>query len=101
MNETCFEAINSNWDIGQNNFIHHDHLGYNMAKPATWLTAQNLPRLIILIADLVKEQSLLPFTFLFLSAKSDLFNRLYTYADPSLYFVCFVMCWLLLSWFYR
>ena len=36
-----------------------------MTKPATWLTAQNLSRLIILIADLVKEQCLLPFTFLF------------------------------------
>ena len=41
--------------IGQNHFIHHDHLGYNMTKPATWLTVQNLPRLIILIADLVKN----------------------------------------------
>ena len=54
MNETCFEAINSN----VHHFIHHDHLGYNMTKPATWLTAENLSRLIviILIADHVKEQ---------------------------------------------
>ena len=101
MNETCFEAMNSNvLHHRTNHFIHHDHLGYNMTKPATWLTAQNLPRLIILIADLVKEQLLLLFTILFFECL-DLLNHLYTYADLGLYSVLFVMCWLLLSWFYR
>ena len=57
MNETCFEAINSNvFHHRTNHFINHDHLGYNMTKPATWLPTQNLPGLLILIADLVKEQ---------------------------------------------
>ena len=51
--------------IGQNHFIHHEHLGYNMTKPATWLTAQNLPRLITLIADLVKELTLTFHIFIF------------------------------------
>ena len=105
MNETCFEAINSNVFHHRTKSFHSScsfkNVGYNMTKPVTWLTAQNLPKLIILIADLVKIQRLLiPFTFLFFEYL-DLLNRLYTYADQSLYLVCFVMCWLLLSWFYR
>ena len=65
MNETCLEAINSN----VHHFIHHNHLGYNITKPANWLTAENLPSLIILIADLVKKTMTLTFHILiFLSA---------------------------------
>ena len=50
--------------IGQNHFIRHEHLGY-MTKSAKWLTAQNLPRLITLIADLVKELTLTFHIFIF------------------------------------
>ena len=78
-------------------------------KPATRLIAKKLPSLIILIADLMKEHQVLPFTSL--SKKnwvlSHLLNRVYTYADLSLCWIdvlfClfFVMYWLILSWFYR
>ena len=40
----------------QNHFIHHDHLGLDMTNRASVLTAQNLHRLIILIAVLMREQ---------------------------------------------